>query len=196
MTMSDEVDRLIEQVKMPAGDITFSTSTLKRLMERSVNDRESSKKQIESLEQDIQERRKKMRVLEQRIIESGESSVANSSLVEMQQTIARLMTQCNEKAFEMELKSVDNRVFQEQLNNKYSKNKELQEKVILLEQQLATVNEGTSVELTDQCASGEHFDELKRKIQFQEIENEKLKLEQVHLLEENNGLHGAESETL
>lgn len=41
--------------------------------------------QIENLEQDIQEKKKQMMVLEQRIIESGESSVANSSLVEMQQ---------------------------------------------------------------------------------------------------------------
>jgi centromeric protein E len=41
--------------------------------------------QIEKLEQEIQEKRKQMRGIEQRIIESGETSVANSSLVEMQQ---------------------------------------------------------------------------------------------------------------
>ncbi|KAH1141463.1 hypothetical protein AAZX31_12G036900 [Glycine max] len=189
MTVSDEMDLLVEQVKMLAGDIAFSTSTLKRLMEQSVNDPESSKIQIENLEQDIQEKKKQMMVLEQRIIESGESSVANSSLVEMQQTIARLVTQCDEKAFELEIKSADNRVLQEQLDNKCSENRELQEKVKLLEQQLATVTGGTSLMLTDQCPSGEHIDELKRKIQSQEIENEKLKLEQVHLSEENSGLH-------
>ncbi|XP_027354730.1 kinesin-like protein KIN-7D, mitochondrial [Abrus precatorius] len=189
MAMSDEMDLLVEQVKMLAGDIAFSTSTLKRLMEQSVNDPESSKTQIENLEQDIQEKRKQMRVLEQRIIESGESSVANSSVVEMQQTITRLMAQCDEKAFELELKSADNRVLQEQLNNKCSENRELQEKVKLLEQHLATVTVGTSLVLVDQCPSGENIDELKRKIQSQEIENEKLKLEQVHLSEENSGLH-------
>ncbi|XP_020239431.1 kinesin-like protein KIN-7D, mitochondrial isoform X2 [Cajanus cajan] len=189
MTMSDEMDLLVEQVKMLAGDIAFSTSSLKRLMEQSVNDPESSKIQIENLEQDIEEKRKQMMVLEQRIVESGESSVANSSLVEMQQTITRLMTQCDEKAFELEIKSADNRVLQEQLDNKCSENRELQEKVKLLEQHLATVTGGTSSVLTDQCPSGEHIDELKRKIQSQEIENEKLKLEQVHLSEENSGLH-------
>lgn len=41
--------------------------------------------QIENLEQEIQEKRKQLRVLEQRIIECGESSVADSSRVEMQQ---------------------------------------------------------------------------------------------------------------
>uniref|UniRef100_K7LP70 Kinesin-like protein n=1 Tax=Glycine max TaxID=3847 RepID=K7LP70_SOYBN len=189
VTMSDEMDLLVEQVKMLAGDIAFSTSTLKRLIEQSVNDPESSKIQIENLEQDIQEKKKQMMVLEQRISESGESSVANSSLVEMQQAIARLVTQCDEKAFELEIKSADNRVLQEQLDNKCSENRELQEKVKLLEQQLATITGGTSLMFTDQCPSGEHIDELKRKIQSQEIENEKMKLEQVHLSEENSGLH-------
>ncbi|GAB4829539.1 hypothetical protein Ancab_019210 [Ancistrocladus abbreviatus] len=33
MTMSDEMDLLVEQVKMLAGDIAFNTSTLKRLLE-------------------------------------------------------------------------------------------------------------------------------------------------------------------
>jgi hypothetical protein len=41
--------------------------------------------QIEKLEQEIQEKRKQMRGIEQRIIESGETSVANPSLVEIQQ---------------------------------------------------------------------------------------------------------------
>ncbi|OIW08734.1 hypothetical protein TanjilG_03410 [Lupinus angustifolius] len=189
MTMSDQMDLLVEQVKMLAGDIAFSTSTLKRLKEQSVNDPEGSKTQIENLEQDIQEKRKQMRVLEQRISESGESSIANSSLVEIQQTITRLITQYNEKAFELEIKSADNRVLQEQLNDKCSENRELHEKVKLLEQQIATVSSGTSFLVDDRHHYGEHIDELKRKIQSQEIENENLKLEQVQLSEENSGLH-------
>ncbi|GAU49101.1 hypothetical protein TSUD_90520, partial [Trifolium subterraneum] len=172
VTMSDQMDLLVEQVKMLAGDIAFSTSTLKRLTEQSVNDPESSRTQIEHLEQEIQEKRKQMRGIEQRIIESGETSVANTSLVEMQQ-----------------IKSADNRVLQEQLNSKCSENRELQEKVKLLEQQLATDSSCTSLLPADECVSGEHIDELKRKIKYQEIENEKLKLEQVQLSEENSGLH-------
>lgn len=46
MTMSDQIDLLVEQVKMLAGEIAFSTSTLKRLVEQSVNDPESSKSQV------------------------------------------------------------------------------------------------------------------------------------------------------
>lgn len=188
MTMSDQIDLHVEQVKMLAGEIAFSTSTLKRLVEQSVNDPESSKSQIQNLEREIQEKRRQMRVLEQRIVESGEASVSNASMVEMQQTVKRLMTQCNEKGFELEIKSADNRILQEQLQNKCAENKELQEKVEILEQRLASFTVDKSSVSSEQCASKEYADELKKKVQSQEIENEKLKLEQVQLSEENSGL--------
>ena len=41
------MDLLVEQVKMLAGEIAFSTSTLKRMTEQSVNDPENSKSHIE-----------------------------------------------------------------------------------------------------------------------------------------------------
>ena len=46
MLMSDQIDLLVEQVKMLAGEIAFSTSTLKRLMEQSANDPEGSRTQV------------------------------------------------------------------------------------------------------------------------------------------------------
>ncbi|GAB4831641.1 hypothetical protein Ancab_005652 [Ancistrocladus abbreviatus] len=103
ITMSNEMDLLVEQLKMLAGDIAFSTSTLKCLLEQFVNDPDALKTQyIQNLEREIQEKRMQMRILEQRIIQSGEASVSNASLVDMQQTVMRLMTQCNEKSFELE----------------------------------------------------------------------------------------------
>ncbi|XVF01028.1 hypothetical protein REPUB_Repub04eG0052300 [Reevesia pubescens] len=186
---SDQMDLLVEQVKMLAGEIAFSTSTLKRLVDQSANDPHSSKTQIQNLEREIQEKRRQMMVLEQRIIESGEASIANASFVDMQQTVMRLMTQCNEKSFELEIKSADNRILQEQLQNKSSENEELQEKVNLLEQRLASLS-GDKLSLSsEQGISEEYADELRKKVQSQEIENEKLKLEQVQLSEENSGLH-------
>jgi len=41
--------------------------------------------QIQNLEREIHEKQRQMRGLEQLIIESGEASIANASLVEMQQ---------------------------------------------------------------------------------------------------------------
>ncbi|GMJ03555.1 kinesin 7.4 [Hibiscus trionum] len=185
---SDQMDLLSEQVKVLAGEIAFSTSTLKRLSDQSVNDPDSSKSQVQNLEREIQEKRRQMRALEQHILESGEASIANASFVDMQQTVMKLMTQCNEKSFELEIKSADNRILQEQLQNKCSENGELQAKLNLLEQQLAS---SSGDKLTSSSAHGiseEDANELRKKIQSQEIENEKLKLEQVQLSEENSGL--------
>ncbi|KAK4491422.1 hypothetical protein RD792_002169 [Penstemon davidsonii] len=189
VTMSDQMDLLVEQVKMLAGEIAFSTSTLKRLVEQSLNDPESSKTQIQNLEHEIQEKREQMRMLEQHIVEHGEASVANASMVEMQQTVMKLMAQCSEKGFELEIKSADNRVLQEQLQNKCAENKELQEKIIHLEQQLGTAASKEKMPSnSDQRLSDEYADELRKKMQSQEIENEKRKLEQVQIIEENSGL--------
>lgn len=47
--MSDHMDLLVEQVKVLAGEIAFGTSTLKRLVEQSANDPESSRTQVISL---------------------------------------------------------------------------------------------------------------------------------------------------
>eukprot|EP00258_Populus_trichocarpa_P039173 XP_024455192.1 kinesin-like protein KIN-7D, mitochondrial isoform X2 [Populus trichocarpa] len=184
----DQMDLLVEQVKMLAGEIAFSTSTLKRLVEHSVNDPDNSKTQIQNLEREIREKKRQMRVLEQRIIESGEASIANASLVDMQQTVMRLMTQCNEKAFELEIKSADNRILQEQLQNKCSENKELQDKVTLLEHRLASLSGDKASVNSEHNMSEEYVDELKKKVQSQEIENEKLKIGQVQISEENSGL--------
>lgn len=45
----DEIDLLVEQVKMLAGEIAFSTSTLKRLVDQSVDDPENSQTQVKIL---------------------------------------------------------------------------------------------------------------------------------------------------
>ncbi|CAN1320120.1 Kinesin-like protein KIN-7D, mitochondrial [Linum perenne] len=167
----DQMDLLVEQVKMLAGEIAFSTSTLKRLVEQSVNNPDSSKTQIHNLEREIQDKRRQMRALEQRIIESGEASIANGSLVDMQQ-----------------IKSADNRILQEQLQDKCLENKELQEKTNLLEQRLASLSSDKSLLTSGQLVPEEFVDELKKKVQSQEIANEKLKREHVQLSEENSGL--------
>ncbi|KAK9165379.1 hypothetical protein Scep_000570 [Stephania cephalantha] len=202
ITISDEMDLLVEQVKMLAGEIAFSTSTLKRLMDQSINDPDGFQSQIQNLEKEIQEKRRQMKILEKRIVESGEASVASASLVDMQQTIAKLMTQCSEKDYELEIKSADNRVLQDQLQTKCAEIKELQEKIQFLQQQLASAASEKSSPSSDQCAPEETF-ELKKKIQSQvaygasgieflevplEFDNEKLRLEHVQLMEENSGL--------
>ncbi|XP_057520798.1 kinesin-like protein KIN-7D, mitochondrial [Amaranthus tricolor] len=187
ITPSDEMDLLVEQVKMLAGEIAFSTSTLKRLVEQSANDPDAFQSQIHNLECEIQEKRKQMRLLEQRIIQCGEASVTSASLLDMQQTVTRLKTECSQKGFELEIKAADNRILQEQLQNKCAENKELQERIIALEKQMSSMG-GNLSSTFEQGKNDEYTQELKKKVQSQEVENEKLKLEHVQLLEENSGL--------
>ncbi|KAK1369516.1 kinesin-like protein KIN-7D, mitochondrial [Heracleum sosnowskyi] len=189
MTMSDQMDLLVEQAKMLAGEIAFSTSTLKRLKEQCANDPENLKPQIQKLEREIQEKTRQMRMFERRMAESGESSGTNASLVDMQQTVTRLLAQCNEKGFELEIKSADNRILQEQLENKCLENKELKETISLLQQKLSARASDESSLSWEHRGSEEYADDLRKKIKFkQEIENEKLKVEHVRTSEENSGL--------
>ncbi|KAJ9537874.1 hypothetical protein OSB04_030607 [Centaurea solstitialis] len=185
----DQMDLLVEQVKMLAGEIAFSTSTMKRLMEQSADNPQGSKTQIDNLQREIEEKRSQMRVLEEQIIESNQASISNTSLADMQQTMMRLMTQCDEKDFELEIKSADNRILQEQLQNKCSENKELQERITLLEQQLAAARSEKPSLSSKQHGSKEYVDQLQMKIQIQVMENEKLKREHVQFLEEKSGLY-------
>lgn len=183
ITASDQMDLLVEQVKMLAGEIAFGTSSLKRLIEQSIEDPEGTKNQIENLERGIQQKRRHMRALEQQIMESGEASVANASMVDMQQTITKLTAQCSEKAFELELKSADNRVLQEQLQQKNVEISDLQEKVLRLEQQLTTKIDTSPEQFTQQ-----EILDLKSKLQSKEAESEKLKYEHLKIIEENRDL--------
>ncbi|VFQ65848.1 unnamed protein product [Cuscuta campestris] len=186
--ISDQMDLLVEQVKMLAGDIAFSTSTLKRLLEQSVDDPGSLKNQIQTLEREIQEKRTQMKILEQRIVESGETSIAKSTFIEMQQVLTKLTAQCSEQGFELEIKSADNRVLQEQLQIKCLENEELQEKIGNMEHQLSNLKSEKLSLSSEQCVRDEYTDELKRKLQIQEIENERFKLEHVQIVEENTRL--------
>ncbi|KAM3402622.1 hypothetical protein ACQJBY_006466 [Aegilops geniculata] len=183
ITESDHLDLLIEQVKMLAGEIAFGTSSLKRLIEQSIEDPEGTKNQIENLEHEIQQKRRHLRALEQKIMESGEASVANASMVDMQQTITKLTAQCNEKAFDLELKSADNRVLQEQLQQKSMEINDLQEKVLRLEAQLIPK---TNIS-PEECTHQEILD-LKSKLQSKEVETEKLKYQHLEVIEENRDL--------
>uniref|UniRef100_A0A7N0T253 Uncharacterized protein n=1 Tax=Kalanchoe fedtschenkoi TaxID=63787 RepID=A0A7N0T253_KALFE len=187
VTMADKVDLYVEQVKLLTEDIALSSSTLKRLVEQSANDPECSKAQIQNLEAEIEEKKMRVKTLEQLINESGEASVVSASLVEMQQTITRLTAQYDEKTFELELRTADNYILQDQLHKKNLENKDLQEKVNALQQQLVTVVDKLKSQSED-FVSVRELNDLKRKLQLKANENEKMRLERIQYVEENSGL--------
>lgn len=141
-TITDEMDLLHEQMKMLAGEVALCTSSLKRLSEQAASNPEDSqlREHMQKLKDEISEKKLQIRVLEQRMIGSVERTPHTSSTTEMSQALFKLTTQLNEKTFELEIKSADNRILQEQLQMKISENTEIQETILLLRQQIDSLS--------------------------------------------------------
>ncbi|PON73206.1 Kinesin-like protein [Parasponia andersonii] len=146
-TITDQMDLLREQVKMLAGEVALSSSSLKRLSDQAAISPEDSqtREKMQKLKDEISEKKLQIRILEQRMIGSFEM-IPHTNSIELSQTLSKLATQLNEKTFELEIKSADNRILQEQLQLKISENTEMQETILLLRQQLNS--------LSDKSASG------------------------------------------
>lgn len=145
-TMADQMDLLREQVKMLAGEVALCSSSLKRLTEHaSANpDDAQLQMQMKNMKDEISEKKRQMRLLERRIVGNGEVASNNAAALELSQTISKLTNQLNEKSFELEIKSADNRILQEQLQAKVTENTELQSTIAALRQQIAEKVENLS----------------------------------------------------
>ncbi|KAK7385164.1 hypothetical protein VNO78_30876 [Psophocarpus tetragonolobus] len=142
-TVTDQMDLLREQVKMLAGEVALCISSLKRLSEHAVNKPEDIQLQedMHKLKGEISQKKNQIRILEQRMIGSLGHAPSNS---EMSQALSKLTTELNEKIFELEIKSADNRILQEQLQLKNSENVEMQETIISLKKQINFLPDKTS----------------------------------------------------
>ncbi|KAH7681080.1 Plus-end-directed kinesin ATPase protein [Dioscorea alata] len=146
MTIIDQMDLLREQVKMLAGEVALCTSSLKRLSEQAVSNPEDSniQEQMQKLKAEIHEKRLQIRHLEQRMAGSSEVTSSSSNGFEMSQALSKLTSQLNEKTFELEIMSADNRILQEQLQMKIAENTEIQETVSMLKRQLNALSDKES----------------------------------------------------
>ncbi|MCD7452081.1 hypothetical protein HAX54_014921 [Datura stramonium] len=137
-TITDQMDLLNEQVKMLAGEVALCVSSLKRVSEQAVKSPGDLQlqEQMRNLKDEIREKKLQIHVLKQRMVGSVEMMPQGSINIEISQALSKLATQLNEKTFELEIKSADNRVLQEQLKLKMMENSEMQETILLLRQQL------------------------------------------------------------
>lgn len=204
-TITDQMDLLGEQLKMLAGEVALSTSSLKRLSEQAIKNPEDAqiKAQMQKLKDEISEKKLQMRVLEQRMIGSLEASPYKANNQEMSQALSKLAAQLNEKMFELEIMSADNRILQEQLQKKITENAEIQETVLKLRQELdsaldkiADWNHICGKEVVGNGPiEGTHINQIAQRWNsgnFASIslaaEIESLKQEKVNLAEEKDGL--------
>ncbi|TKW20387.1 hypothetical protein SEVIR_4G084700v4 [Setaria viridis] len=183
---TDHVDLLREQSKILSGEVALHTSVLKRLMEEAgrstmnghveVNDEIKGKhQQIANLEREIK---------------------GNLDQLEHPLSRAELLEQLNEKVFELEVKTADNRIMQDQLEQKASECQKLQETVAHLQEQLSQALEANDLlsesiifqqntDISLQTGSQVHkenpasidvSDELRQKAQQSEIDELKQRL--------------------
>ncbi|KAJ8773395.1 hypothetical protein K2173_028572 [Erythroxylum novogranatense] len=191
-TISDQMDLLQEQMKVLAGEVALSSSSFKRLLEQADSNPEDSqvKEQMQKLKGEIIKKKHQMQVLEQRMIGSVGMTSCKTNSSEISQALSKLTTQLNEKTFELEIKSADNRILQEQLQMKVSENIETQETILLLRQQVSSLmgmiphNQQKLVEY--EFPTPGSLEKLSRQDKAAEIED--LKQEAVKMIEEKDGL--------
>ncbi|KAH7315317.1 hypothetical protein KP509_21G044000 [Ceratopteris richardii] len=161
-TMADQLDLLREQVKMLAGEVAFKSSSLKRLLEQAAKNPNDNdlKAQIQKVKDEIHEKKTWIITLEKRIAGAGEVALNNSNPSEKSQNVSKLMNQLTELTFELEIKTADNRVLQDQLQAKIAENNELQDLTRCLREQLAALSIAKSQtqgeSLSSGCEGAEH----------------------------------------
>ncbi|XVE96146.1 hypothetical protein REPUB_Repub02eG0196300 [Reevesia pubescens] len=143
----DQIDLLREQQKILSGEVALNSSALKRLSEEAARNPQNEQIQVEmkKLSDEIRGKNEQIALLEKQIADSIMVSHNKMDKSEMSQSIGELMAQLNEKSFELEVKAADNRIIQEQLNQKICECEGLQETVASLKQQLSDALESQNV---------------------------------------------------
>lgn len=144
----DQIDLLREQKKILSGEVAFHSSGLKRLSEEAIKRPKDEKihEEIRRLRDDISTKNEQIGSLEKQIAETAVANHDKMQKSEMSQTIAELVSQLNEKTFELEVKTADNSIIQEQLNQKICECKTLQAEISSLKQQLSDALEFSNVD--------------------------------------------------
>ncbi|GJV77675.1 kinesin-like protein KIN-7K, chloroplastic isoform X1 [Tanacetum coccineum] len=136
----DQIDLLREQQKVLSEEVAIHLSALKRVSQDPSRDseREFINAEIAQLNEQIKLKNEQIQHLEDK---SANNSIVSSrdkmDEVEQAQSVSELEAQLNEKSLELEVKAGDNRVLQEQLNQKINECETLQETINSLKQQFS-----------------------------------------------------------
>ncbi|KAA0041224.1 centromere-associated protein E-like [Cucumis melo var. makuwa] len=187
---SDRIDLLREQQKILSGEVALHSSALKRLSDEAARNPQKDQIHFEMkrLKDDINEKNQQIAFLEKKIADASPNKMTD---LEIMQEIDELTAQLNEKSFELEVKAADNRIIQEQLNQKISECEGLQETVASLKQQLADTLELRNTPKDERLA--QEVDDLKHKLAELTESKEQLELRNQKLAEESSYAKGLAS---
>nr|CAD1827215.1 unnamed protein product [Ananas comosus var. bracteatus] len=146
----DHVDLLREQLKILSGEVALHTSVLKRLSEEAANSpkKEQIQMEIKKINNEIKAKNLQISSLEKQMADSISATQAKADKSELSPSYAQLLEQLNEKNFELEVKTADNRVILDQLQNKTRECEVLQEIVTSLKEQLSQAFEEKELSLS------------------------------------------------
>ncbi|XP_068659259.1 kinesin-like protein KIN-7D, chloroplastic isoform X2 [Aristolochia californica] len=132
----DHIDLLKEQIKILFGEVALQSSALKRLSEEATNNPRKQQIQMEiaNLNDEIKVKNQQIASLEKQMTASIWSA---QNRVDGVESYAELLAQLNEKSFELEVTAADNRIIQEQLQQKIHECEEMKETVASLKEQLS-----------------------------------------------------------
>ncbi|PWZ24182.1 Kinesin-like protein KIN-7D, chloroplastic [Zea mays] len=135
----DHVDLLREQLKILSGEVAFNTSALKRLTEEAGRSPKNEKIQMEMKKKtdEIKGKHQQIASLEREIAHATLGTQGKVDTLEHSPSYHELLEQLNEKSLELEVKAADNRVIQDQLNEKITECMELHAEVTHLKEQLS-----------------------------------------------------------
>ncbi|CAL0302512.1 unnamed protein product [Lupinus luteus] len=135
----DQIDLLREQHKILSGEVALHSSALKRLSEETSRNPQNGQihAEIKRLKDEIKAKSEQIDMLEKQISRSLTASDNMDQSGVSGEIVAEMIAQLNEKSFELEVKSADNRIIQEKLNQKVCECESLQETIASLKQQLA-----------------------------------------------------------
>ncbi|XP_061346425.1 kinesin-like protein KIN-7K, chloroplastic isoform X2 [Gastrolobium bilobum] len=135
----DQIDLLREHQKILSGEVALHSSALKRLSEEITKNPQNGQihVEMERLKDEIKAKSEQIDLLEKQISNYFITSDKMDQSGGSQTVTEELMAQLNEKSFELEVKAADNRIIQEQLNQKICECESMQETIASLKQQLA-----------------------------------------------------------
>ncbi|XWS66479.1 hypothetical protein CRYUN_Cryun05aG0203100 [Craigia yunnanensis] len=165
----DQIDLLREQQKILSGEVALHSSALKRLSEEAARNPQNEQIQVEmkKLSDEIRGKNEQIALLEKQLADSIMVSHNKMDKSEISQSIAELVAKLNEKSFDLEVKAADNRIIQEQLNQKICECEGLQETVASLKQQLSDALESQNV--SPMATYSQRFAEMKGLLMDKEV---------------------------
>ncbi|KAK1367241.1 putative kinesin-related protein 4 [Heracleum sosnowskyi] len=139
----DGIDLPREQQKILSGEVAFHSSLLKRLSDEAIRypKKEYIQDEMAKLNGEIRRKNEQIALLEKTNCLFCFSSHDNPDKLELSESVADLKTCLNEKSFELEVNVADNRIIQEQLNQKIDECENLQQTVLSLKGQLSEAQE-------------------------------------------------------